>query len=176
MTKQELRIRKAIEFLDGMTFADRDILESAILPHFGQLIDIFTGQGHRDFVDRLVMIGWITLNSSNGNYKLKIPPINPLEESKKVIAVSEENKFAKNETSSITFSFQEIHTLVHLYTTRDFVLETPKCTKNKMLNLVKAGYVTRQDISLTDVEVYAYKLTDEGMKYMNEQGDALSLI
>lgn len=50
--------------LKGKTFKDREALEDAILPYYAPLENLFPqglyGSGHRDFVDRLIEVGWIT--------------------------------------------------------------------------------------------------------------------
>ena len=50
--------------LKGKTFEDREALEDAILPYYAPLENLFPvglyGSGHRDFVDRLIDVGWIT--------------------------------------------------------------------------------------------------------------------
>lgn len=60
--------------LKGKSFSDREALDDAFLPFFGPLQNFFHGEGHRDLVDRLIRVGWVTysgasrVNSTSGLY------------------------------------------------------------------------------------------------------------
>ena len=75
MNRNAKRIHKAVSPLQNRIFGDREELDDAVFPHFGQLIDIFEGQSHRDLVDKLIVIGWVVKNQMGGSWEVRLPEI-----------------------------------------------------------------------------------------------------
>lgn len=78
-------VRDTIAHLDGKIFECRQDIEDAVFPVFGKLQSMFTGEGHRDLVDRLIRARWIEVEGKN--WKVTLPVASkfaPVEDAKPV--------------------------------------------------------------------------------------------
>src|SRR5277367_5689127 len=73
-------VRDAIAHLDGKVFECKQEIEDAVFPVFGKLQSMFTGEGHRDLVDRLIRARWVEVEGKN--WKVTLPALKKFEPAK----------------------------------------------------------------------------------------------